>query len=223
MSQRTGRTEGIKTPASTLRRATEIRREFGFAVLFWKALGETVYRQMLCFERSLADPITPAQPVADVIVEELPASRVHELEWLRPGTKRDQITDRFREGQRCFVASMQGRIVHARWLSTGRAWCEVLRTEIPLAPGAVYLYESFTAQECRTMGIARVVGKFCLSRLRDEGFQIAVAVVDPWNREGRRALENAGWDNRGRLGLLRLGPCQRLIGGDRSDGFLLRT
>jgi len=208
-----------KTLALTSRRAIEIWRESGPAVLFQKALGETVFRQMLCFERSLAEPVEPAAPMPGVTVEELPASRAHELQWLRPETNLHAIADRFCEGQRCFVASMEGRIVHARWLSTGKAWCEVLATEIPLAPGAAYLYESFTAPEVRTVGLARAVGKFSLRRLREEGVQIVVAVVDPWNREGRRSLENAGWANRGHLGLLRLGPWRRLIGGNRTAGL----
>jgi SAM-dependent methyltransferase len=197
----------------------EIFRESGPTVLFSKALGETVFRQMLCFERTLTEPIEPTPAISGVTVEELPASRAHELEELRSGTKLGETAGRFREGQRCFVASLEDRIVHARWLSTGKAWCEVLRAEIPLAPRAAYLYESFTVPELRTMGLARAVGKFCLWRLREDGFRIVVAVVDPWNREGRRALENAGWDHRGRLGLLRLGPWRRLIGGNRTAGF----
>jgi SAM-dependent methyltransferase len=207
------------TPAFTLSRALEIWRESGTAVLFWKALGETVFRQMLCFERTLAEPIEPAPAIPGVTVEELPASRAKELQSLRPGTKLGEITHRFREGQRCFIAGMEGRIVHARWLSTGKAWCEVLGTEIPLAPRSAYLYESFTDPELRTIGLARAVGKFSLERLREEGFQLVVAVVDPWNREGRRALENAGWSRVGRLGILRLGPWRRLVGGKRTAGF----
>jgi SAM-dependent methyltransferase len=215
----TDRRAGNKRPASTLKRAWEIWRESGLAVLFGKVLGETVYRQLLCFERTLEDPIAPAPAIPGVTVEELPASRAHELGRLRPDTNLDEIAGRFREGQRCFVASMQGRIVHARWLSTGKAWCDVLRTELLLAPGAVYLYGSFTVRELRTIGIARAVGKFCLRRLREDGFQSVVAVVDPWNREGRRALENAGWNNRGRLGLLRLGSWRSLIGGNHAECF----
>jgi SAM-dependent methyltransferase len=210
---------GSSTPGSAVRRALQIWREAGPVVLFQKALGETVFRQMLCFERSLARPIDPVPAIPGVTVEELPSSRGHELQWLRPGTKLEEIAARFGEGQRCFVASFQGRIVHARWLATEKAWCEVLATELALAPRAVYLYESFTAPELRTMRLATAVGKFSLQRLREEGFQIAVAVVDPWNREGRRALENAGWDRRGRLGLLRLGRWRRLVGGRHAAGF----
>lgn len=202
-----------------VRRAIEVWRESGPAVFFGKALGETVYRQMLCLERGLSEPIEPVPAIPGVTVEELPASRAHELQGLRPGTKPDEIALRFREGQRCFVASMQGRIVHSRWLSTSIAWCEVLATEIPLAPRAVYLYESFTARELRNIGLARAVGIFSLERLREEGFQQAVAVVDPWNRAGRRALENTGWGLRGSVGLLRLGPWRRLIGGNRTASF----
>ncbi len=202
-----------------VKRAIEIWRESGLIVLFSKALGETLLRQMLCFERSLAEPIEPAPPLPGVTVEELPASRGHELLTLRPDKKLDDIASRFREGQRCFVASMHGRIVHARWLCTGKAWCEVLATELNIAPGVVYLYESFTVPEMRTAGLARAVGKFCLQRLREEGFQMVVAVVDPWNREGRRALKNAGWVPAGRLASLRLGSWRHLMGGHRTSGF----
>jgi len=208
-----------RTLASAVGRATEIWRESGPAVLLWKALGETIFRQVLCFERSLAEPIELAPPIPGVTIEELPASRGHELQSLRPGANLDQIADRFREGQRCFVAGTQGRIVHARWLCTGKAWCEVLETELAIAPRAVYLYGSYTLPEMRTAGLARAVGKFCLQRLREDGFQIVVAVVDPWNRAGRRALENADWSRVGRIGLLRLGPWRRLVGGKRTAGF----
>ncbi len=58
----TGSRTGGHTLASRVGRAVEIWRESGPAVLFSKALGETFFRQMLCFERSLAEPIDPAPP-----------------------------------------------------------------------------------------------------------------------------------------------------------------
>jgi RimJ/RimL family protein N-acetyltransferase len=199
------------TLPSIMRRVVEISREDGPLVLFWKVLGETVFRRLRCFERSLWDPIPPASPIPGVTVGELPAERWGELQQVRPEMSLEEIARRVRRGERCFIASARGRIVHVRWVSFEKAWCEELGAEIPLAPNAAFPHKSFTTPEMRRCGLATEVSKFCLQSLRQAGFQRMVAVVDAENQAGLRAVEKAGYHPAGWLAVLRLGPWRHLI------------
>jgi len=194
-----------------MRRVVEIWRENGPRVLFWKVLGETVFRRMRYFERSLRDPIPLASPIPGVTVGELPPERWGELQQVHPGTSLQEIARRRRKGDRCFIATAQGRIAHLRWVAVERTWCEGLGAEIPLEGNAVYVYGSFTIPEMRGRNLATEVSKFCLRSLRQAGFERVVAVVDAEKQAGLRAVENAGYHSAGWLSVLRLGPWRRLI------------
>lgn len=180
-------------------------------MLFWKLLGETVFRRVRYFERSLSDPIPPASPIPGMTVGELPPDRWPELAQFRPGTSVDKIAGRLGKGYRCFIASAQSGIVHAGWIASETAWCEVLGAEIPLPRDAVYFFDSFTIPEMRGRGLAPEAAKFRQRMLRQAGFRKVVAVADDDNRSGLRALEKSGYRPAGWLGVLRLGPWSRLI------------
>jgi len=199
------------TLRSIMRRVVEILREDGPRVLFWKVLGETVFRRVRCFERSLCDPIPPASPIPGVTVEEVPPDRWREFQHALPGTSLEEIEGRLGRGDRCFIACLQGRVVHLRWVAVEKAWCEELGAEIPLARKAVYPHKSFTVPEMRRLGLATEVSKFCLHSLRQAGFQRMIAVVDAENQAGLRAVEKAGYHPTGWLAVLRLGPWRHLI------------
>jgi RimJ/RimL family protein N-acetyltransferase len=174
-------------------------------------LGETVFRRMRYFERSLSDPIPPACPMPGVTVEELPPERWREAQQVRPGTSVEEIARRLRGGDRCFTATVQGRIVHVGWIATGMAWCEALGSELPLERNAAYYYGSFTVPEMRGRGLAPEVSKLYQRLLRQAGFQSVVAVADAENRSGIWSLEKSGYRPAGWFGVLRLGPWRRLI------------
>lgn len=180
-------------------------------MLFWKVLGETLFRRLRQFERALSEPLPPATPPPGVIVAELAPDQWRELLAFSPRTEAEEIRRRFRGGERCFIAREEGRIVHSRWAVAGRAWCEALGGEIPLAPGAAYIYECLTAREMRGRGIGPAVDIFSLHALRDAGFRTAVLVVDPDNRSGLRAVEKTSYRQAGGFALLRLGPWRRVI------------
>jgi len=199
------------TLRSIARRVAEIWRAGGPGLLFWKVLGETVFRRMRYFERPLSDPIPPASPMPGVMVEELPQDRWHELHQVRPGTSPEEIAGRLRRGDRCFIATARGRVVHMSWIATHVAWCEPLGAEIPLASSAAYYYGSFTIPEMRGRGLAPEACKLYQRSLRQAGFQSVVAVADAENHSGLRALEKSGYSRAGWLGVLRLGPWRRLI------------
>jgi len=146
-----------------------------------------------------------------VTVGELPPDRWCELQDLLPGTSPEETASRLRKGDRCFIASVQGRIGHVRWVAVEKAWCEELGAEVPLAPDAAFPHKSFTIPEMRQCGLATEVSKFCLHSLRQAGFQRMVAVVDAENQAGLRAVESAGYHPAGWLAVLRLGPWRRLI------------
>jgi SAM-dependent methyltransferase len=194
-----------------MRRVVEIWREGGPRLLFWKVLGETVFRRMRYFEQSVWDSIPPASPMSDVAFGELPPERWHELQQVRPGTSLEQITGRLHRDERCLVATAQGRIVHMCWIAAERAWCEILGVEIPLAQNAVYVHSIFTIPDMRRRGLATEASKFCLRWLRQAGFQSAVALVDADNLSGVRALEKSGYHASGWLAVLRLGSWRRLF------------
>jgi GNAT superfamily N-acetyltransferase len=194
-----------------MRRVVEIWGDGGPRVLFWKILGETVFRRMCYFERSLSDPIPPPSPMPGVTIEELPAERWYELRQLLPETGQEEIAGRLQRGHRCFIASADNRIVHMRWVAFGKSWSQELGAEVSLDPSAAFPHKSFTIPEMRRCGLAAEVSKFCLHTLRQAGYQRMVAVVDAENEAGLRAVENAGYHPAGWLAVLRLGPWRRLI------------
>lgn len=146
--------------------------------------------------------------VAPLRTEDLP-----QLAMLRrePGTA--ALERRLSQGHRCFAAWHEDRIVHAGWAAPHAAWIEFLDWEIPLAPGDVYQYDSFTAPAVRGQGVAALRVAWMARHFQAEGAKRLLAVVWPGNPAAFRPLERVGYRRRGSIRAFRLGPWRRVIQG----------
>jgi GNAT superfamily N-acetyltransferase len=193
------------------KRAVEVLRTEGLAGLWFKVLGETVYRRVVMVERCLDDPPIRVDPTLPITIDLLRETDVEEYVRFRPMANPAEVHRRLADGQRCFVARYEGRLVHGSWVATQRAWIEYLAIEIQLAVDEAYSYESFTAADVRGHGIAEVRSKHMQRVLRDAGCSRLVAVIVPENRAAVRAGHKAGFHPFGVMGYIKIGPWRKVF------------
>jgi len=189
-----------------LKRAAEVLREEGLKSLWFKILGETVYRRVVLVERLLHEPIAEVIPRMRIEIGPLKEAEVNEYVGLRPEADPSDIRHRIKSGQLCFVARHEGRIVHACWATTRRAWIDYLDRAILLAADEYYGYEGFTAPGFRGQNIALALYSYMIRYLRDAGYQRSVAVLMPENKLAFRPLEKIGYRPFGMMGYVKIGP-----------------
>ncbi|MCD6486497.1 MAG: hypothetical protein J7K35_04115 [Syntrophobacterales bacterium] len=110
------------TVKSALLRTVEVLREEGLKSLWFKLLGETVYRRVVVVERILDEPIYPMTSRTPVTIKLMERSDVGEYCEFRPDADRLDIQQRLDSGHWCFAARHQGHIVHTCWAATQVFW-----------------------------------------------------------------------------------------------------
>jgi hypothetical protein len=198
------------TLPSVASRAREVLRDEGARSLWFKVLGETVYRRMLVTELRL-----PAPPLAQTPRDGL-AGRLLTLDDLDAYAAlhghADDAAARMRRGERCFGTWSDGRLVSTRWLATGTVRIEPLGRTVALAPGDVYIYGVFTAHEHRGRGVSVVGATVVPSLLAAEGAQRIVGVLEPESRTAVQLNKRSGYEIVGTIGYVRVGPFRRHFG-----------
>ena len=91
-------------------RAGDVLRREGFRALWFKILGETVYRRLVLVERPLALPVPDVAARVPVDVAFLQPTELAEYRAFRPETSEAELESRLRAGQICFVARHRGRM-----------------------------------------------------------------------------------------------------------------
>lgn len=175
------------TPSRIWHRAREVVVQEGWKSLWFKVLGETIYRRAWVIERNfermdLSHRLPPA-----VEVREFAEGALDSYLELHPEADRDTITERLRAGERCFLGLWHGRPVHSMWLAPRRAYISYLQRTAELAPDEIYRGEVFTAPEARSQGIATAAVEEIARRLNAEGYRRSVGIVMPENRLGHLA------------------------------------
>jgi SAM-dependent methyltransferase/RimJ/RimL family protein N-acetyltransferase len=195
-----------------VQRAVVVLQTEGLRSLWFKALGETIYRRAVVLERSLDEPAPQADARLPVVFGRLQETEADEYAAFRPETDPAEVRRRLQAGEMCFVARHDGRLVHACWVATERAWIDCLDREIALAPGEAYIYESFTAPDFRGQNVAAARSAYMQQALREAGYRRTVAVVVPENKVAFRPIEKAGYRRVGALRTVRVGPWRRDFG-----------
>jgi GNAT superfamily N-acetyltransferase len=191
-------------------RARKVLREAGLRQLWFRTLGELGYRRQLVTELLLpVDGVGVHQP-SNVEARFLEDTDLDAYATLHAAP--DGATERFARGERCFGIWLDGRLVSTRWLATGTAHIGYLTREVALAPGEVYIYETYTEPGHRGRGISGVAGAIVSAALAAEGVRRIVGVLEPENEQGLRANKKAGYRIVGRIGHVKLGPFRREFG-----------
>jgi GNAT superfamily N-acetyltransferase len=196
------------TPAAAVGRGAELLREEGARALAVRALGETVYRRLLIFERDLHEPPPSLDRAPAVVFDLLDEGGLAAYEALRPG-RLAQATARLAAGDRCLAGWSDGRLVAVRWLATGSPHVEYLGLRLPLAPDEIYHYDTFTDPALRRRGVSIAAQRALFPRLRDEGYRWSVRAILPENRAAVADAARGGYERRGRMGYVRIGPFRR--------------
>ena len=189
-----------------LTRMREVVRAEGYRSLWFKILGETVYRRVLLVERSLAEPIPTIEPLAPTTVGLLDAADLDAYLAFRPDTSRDELARRLAAGDVCFVARQAGRIIAVTWAATERGWTRYLGCQIALGPDEVYTYDWLTAPAFRKHHVASQLTVACLRYFRERGYRRMIYAMAPEKYNQRRGQTGTGFRAYCMLGYVRIGP-----------------
>ena len=189
-----------------IRRALEILRQEGLLALYFRVLGETVYRRLLVFETDLTTTTYAPDPRFRWLREDEAGAYAR----FHPVLSEPEVRRRLADGQRCWVLVLpDGAIANGIWVAVGPAWIEYLQMVLPLTPREAYLSQSFTAPAERGRRHATAALRSLKHTLTGEGVIRTVACVQPDRaiayppafRGGARPVAYVGW--------IGLGPWRR--------------
>jgi L-amino acid N-acyltransferase YncA len=197
---------GRRDYRAALARGREVLRQEGLRGLWFKILGETVYRRLLLVERPLHEPVPEVKARVPVQIGLLHKNETGEYREFRPETAEAEIRSRLESGQWCFVARHQGRIVSARWAAADRVWIDYLSCELTLAAGEAYPYDLFTSPDFRGRAVSPVTSAEMLRYFQRAGYRRMVGTVLPGNQASLRASAKTGYRPYGLIGYVKIGP-----------------
>jgi RimJ/RimL family protein N-acetyltransferase len=186
-------------------RALGVLRHEGLRALWFKMLGETVYRRLVVVERPLALPVPDVAAQVLVEVALLRPSEIAEYRAFRPEASEAEIASRLRAGQICFVARSRGRIVSTRWVAVDRVRVDYLSMDLPLAPDEACSYDMMTSPDFRGQSMAPVTSAAMLRHFQRAGFRRFVGTVLPTNEASFRAIAKTGYRRCGWIGYVGVG------------------
>ena len=106
----------------------------------------------------------------------------------------DTFRARLSDGTGCYVVEMDGRLVHASWVTTTGAWTREIRAYLYPPPGHAYIYESFTLPSARGRGLY----PFALTEICRAAVQRGLArvwvMVEADNNASLKAVTKAGFE-----------------------------
>ena len=184
-----------------------MHREEGLRALWFRVLGETVYRRLRLVELR---PQEAARVESELVLAFGFVQPAHAEDYarLQPGATAEGVRERL-ERERCYGAWHNGRLVSTRWIATGTANVEYLGRVLALAPGEAWISETFTDPGYRGHAVSGAAGAALARALADEGIRVQLGGVFPENQLGLRAFEKAGYRPVGTIGYVRVGPWRR--------------
>ena len=193
----------------TLARAAEILRSEGARVLWYRVLGETVYRRMILFERRLDEPASATAGEGEISASLLQPGDIEEYVRFRSGPSQEEVQARIQQGQLCFLARWQGALGHAVWAATGSVRVAYLNCGIELTGDEAYIYDSYTAPEFRRRGLTAARADAMLRYFRERSYVRVFSLVMPENPGGIGSTLNAGYRRAGVIGRVEIGGWRR--------------
>lgn len=196
------------TPTLIWRRARQVLREEGLKSLWFKLLGETVYRRLLVIERVLegndreGDETTGRMSL-------LGAADLPRYAAFRPEADLEELQRRLDRGECCFIMEVGGEIAHACWIANKSTRIDYLDCDVELPSDACYAYEAYTHPAFRGCGLAGARVRRMEPELMRMGYRRTLAVVGPENHRAIYFNTAAGNEVVGRIGYYQIGPWRR--------------
>jgi len=165
----------------------------------------TIHRRMILMVRPLDEPIPAPTPKGEFSFREMTPDTKDA--YLRMLPQRRSIADeRLHRGARCFLAWDGDQLAHGYWMGSDRVRIDYMEGDLILAPGDVYMYDSYSPPAYRGRGLAQAMGLHVMRIAREEGYKRAWCLPAIENRAGTRPVEAIGYRAVSTLHYLRLGP-----------------
>ena len=210
---RPGATNAPEPPIGTTRwysfRVREILRREGWRGACFRVLAGLGYRRWGWFSRSLELPCAPVRPGLPVRFAELGPEHLEPYLAFRRGATREQFLGRLAAGQRAFGAWLEDRLVSVSWVSADRIRIGPAQVGCALAPGTIYLHDSFTSRDARGQRVQGALGVHVLEQYRRAGFARVVSLIVPENGPNVASRTRLGFRRNGTLASIERGPLRR--------------
>jgi hypothetical protein len=218
---RRGGGDGTEPPAGTARwvwfRAREILRREGWRGAAFRVLAALGYRRWGWFSRSLDPPLAPVPTDLPLRFAELGPDQLEAYLAFRRGATREQFLGRLGQGQHCFGAWLEDRLVSVTWVTTGRIRIGPGRVSCALDPRTLYLHDSFSSRDVRGHHVQSALGVHLLERHR-AAFARVVSLIAAENRSSVASRRRLGFRRAGTLHHLEIGPLRRTFLGGECPG-----
>lgn len=172
--------------------------------LWFHGLAYLGYRRVIVRELLLTEGASVASARIPVDISFLDEIEIEEYNEFRRPRDLNRGRQSIANGDKCFVARHNGRIVGACWSATGRAWSGYLSKWIKLAPDEAYTYDAFTAPEFRGLRIFPALTREIRDFYKSKGMRRIIAFTVPENAASMRSVRD--YRSIGTIGLFRLGP-----------------
>jgi hypothetical protein len=162
------------------------------------------FAYLTVWKRELDRPVEvfPAAIELDYVDGPEDPNELRELLKDVPIEHRNDVDQRQRAGQRCFIARHRGQVVHTAWVAFGTCYSYLLDRAYDLASDQAYLHGSFTQPDFRRQGVQLAGTCHRLQVLRDRGFRRVLGLVDPKNPLAMRSHPKTGYVSAGTSGFV---------------------
>jgi len=157
------------------------------------------YRSFVVLERNLRLPLPEIAVGGAIEWGTLERSAIAEYLEYQPERRREFIERRLAAGDTCFTARHAGSLASSIWACRSQRWVEALRDIWRVAPGEVYLYDSYTAPAHRGRGLNPSLCLQALAHFRDQGLERATLITEAGNAANLRAKQKVGFRPSGRI------------------------
>lgn len=200
--------------------------------LRWQRLGRVVrtkavtivYRRMAFVARDLTGRALDLSGQIPFTVTEMSEADLPSYLGLRRDQDEAEIRQRLSSGDRCYVSWHGAEVVETTWVAKSRGPVPYLGGFLLLAPGDLFVYDSFTAPAHRGRGLyaAKLWHIFRLSR--QAGLRRNVAVVAVENLAPLKIIKRFGGAVLGHYHCVKIGPWRRVLArpvdGERLPSFV---
>ncbi len=163
---------------------------------------------------SLDQPVRVPVPTIDVEVYQIQATGNNDLEMLREmllkcgihGVRTGDISQRLIEGQRCYVAKSEDRIVSGYWVLEGEFGDDILGRRFKLTDNELYYEGAFTVPEFRGKGIMPQLVTQATNDIKahSQHKTRAWAFIEASNKASLRSTAKMGFRQVGRVGFVEI-------------------
>lgn len=163
-----------------------------------------IYRRLIVIGgRDVRRPPPPKLPLELAV---LGAEEMDEYLAYRSDADAAEIRRRFGDGQWCYAARHEGRLVASGWAARDRVWVEHVDCWLRLRDDCVFVHDDYVRPELRGRSLTTAVEDFRRRSIEAAGFERIVAVILPLNSAASRHNSKRNAIGIGDLRCWRLGP-----------------